>query len=74
MKIILVLLITISLYGASTKQTMLNFYQNGQYKDACHIGFRNFTKHRKDESYISLYAFSCLEADYIDRLSIQLHC
>lgn len=72
MKIILILLVTISLHASSTKQTMLTFYQNAQYKDACHIGFKNFTKHRKDENYISLYAFSCLESDYIDRLSIPI--
>ena len=71
MKIILILLITIGL-NANTKQKVLKLYQNGDYKTACHIGFKNFKKNRKDEEYISLYAFSCLESDYIDRLSIPI--
>lgn len=72
MKIMLILLITIGLYAADTKQTMLSLYQNSKFTDACHVGFKNFTNHRKDESYISLYAFSCLKSDYIDRLSIPI--
>ncbi len=71
MKIILTLLMVINLY-AGTKETMLSLYQNGKYKDACHVGFKDFTKNRQDESYVSLYAFSCLESDYIDRLSIPI--
>ncbi|QOY52815.1 hypothetical protein [Candidatus Sulfurimonas baltica] len=68
MRILLIVLITISLY-ADTKQDMFNLYQNKKYEDVCNIGFNNFNKYRQDEEYISLYAFSCLNADYIDRLS-----
>ena len=69
MKILLIFLLSISLY-ADTKQTMFNLYQNKKYEDVCNIGFSNFEKLRQDEEYISLYAFACLNADYIDRLSI----
>ncbi len=69
MKLILILLITLSLYG-NTKQKMFDLYQNNKYKDVCNIGFDNYRHHIKDEEYISLYAFACLKSDYIDRLSI----
>lgn len=68
MKIILLLLITISLYS-DTKQKMFDLYQNNKYEDVCQIGFDNFRYNKKDEEYISLYAFACLKSDYIDRLS-----
>ena len=69
MKIILILILFISLY-AGTKQKMYDLYQNQNYEEACNIGFDNFKENKKDEKYISLYAFSCLKSDYIDRLSI----
>jgi len=69
MKIFLIILVSISLY-ANVKQKMFNLYQNNKYKDVCNIGFSNFKDYRDDEEYISLYAFACLNADFIDRLSI----
>lgn len=68
MKVILILLISISLY-ADKKQDMLHYYKNKEYKKACQIGFDNYLQNKKDEDYLSLYAFSCLNADYIDRLA-----
>jgi len=68
MKIILILLFTLSLY-ADTKQTMFDLYQNEKYEKVCNIGFDKFRFNNKDEEYISLYAFACLKSDYLDRLS-----
>lgn len=68
MRIILIILLSMSLYG-NVKQKMYSFYQNTQYEEACNLGHNSFFKHTKDEEYISLYAFSCLKSDYIDRLS-----
>ena len=68
MKIILILLLSITLY-ADSKQRMFDLYQNKKYEDVCRIGFDNFRNNNKDEEYISLYAFGCLNSDYIDRLS-----
>ena len=68
MRLLLIFFLTISLYGDIKKQ-MFNLYQNKKYEDVCNIGFNNFYNIKQDESYISLYAFSCLKADYIDRLS-----
>ncbi|MDQ7045347.1 MAG: hypothetical protein Q9M32_05475 [Sulfurimonas sp.] len=68
MKLLLVLLMSVSLY-ANTKQKMFTLYQNNKYEDVCNIGYNNFSSNNKDEEYISLYAFACLKSDYIDRLS-----
>lgn len=71
MKTILIFFIVINLH-ADTKQRMLNLYQNKKYKEACNIGFNNFSQYRQDEEFISLYAFACLNSDHIDRLSIPI--
>ncbi|MBU0721245.1 hypothetical protein KJ877_07880 [bacterium] len=71
MKIIIALFLTISLY-AEIKQDMFNLYQNKKYEEVCSIGFDNFKRFKKDEEYVSLYAFACLNSDYIDRLSIPI--
>ena len=69
MRLVLLLFLTINLY-ADIKQNMFNLYQNSKYEDVCTIGFDNFNRYKKDEEFISLYAFSCLNSDYIDRLAI----
>lgn len=69
MKIILILFLSLSLY-ADIKRNMFNLYQNNKFEDVCQIGFDNFKKNKKDEEFVSLYAFSCLNSDYIDRLAV----
>ena len=69
MKLLLIALMAISL-NADIKQNMFNLYQNSKYEEVCKIGFNNFKKNKKDEEFISLYAFACLNSDYIDRLAI----
>ena len=69
MKIVLALLLSLSLY-ADIKRDMFDLYQNKKYADVCKIGFDNFTRNKKDEEFVSLYAFSCLNSDYIDRLAV----
>lgn len=71
MKIFLAIMMAMSLYG-DIKQNMLALYQNKKYEEVCNIGFDNFETYRQDEGYVSLYAFSCLNADYIDRLSVPI--
>lgn len=63
------LLLTLNLY-ANIKQNMFNLYQNNKYEKVCQIGFDNFKKNKHDEEFVSLYAFSCLNSDYIDRLAV----
>ena len=71
MKPLLILFLTLNLY-ADIKEDMFTLYQNEKYEEVCNIGFSNFRTYRQSEEYISLYAFSCLKADYIDRLSIPI--
>lgn len=70
-KIILLFSLSINLYG-DVKKEILSLYQNEKYEKACRLGFKNFEKYRKNEDFVSLYAFSCLRSDYIDRLSIPI--
>ena len=71
MKIIILLFLALQL-SADIKQEMFNLYQNEQYKNVCSMGFKYFSKNKKDEEFISLYAFACLKADHIDRLTIPI--
>lgn len=70
-QIVVVFLITLNL-SADVKQEMLDLYKSKQYEKVCSKGFKTFKDYRKDESFVSLYAFSCLYSDYIDRLSIPI--
>ena len=54
---------------ATIKDKMYKLYQNEEYAKACFMGYQNFHKYKKDEVYVSLYAFSCVKSDYIDRLA-----
>ena len=71
MRLILILLISLNL-SADIKDKMLGLYQNAKYEEVCNIGFNNFNRLKRDENYISLYAFSCLKSDFIDRLSVPI--
>ena len=71
MKIILIFLISINLF-ADIKYDMLNLYKNKEYSKACAVGFKNLYHHTKDEVFLSLYSFSCLQSDYINRLAVPI--
>ncbi len=71
MKIILALFFTLTLY-AGAKEDVFALYQDENYEKACKLGFKYFSINRKDEEYISLYAFACMYADYIDRLAVPI--
>ena len=71
MKLIFILFITTYL-SANVKQQIFNLYQNQQYKKACIYGAKKFNSFRHNEKLISLYAFSCLKSDSIDKLSIPI--
>lgn len=66
--LLFIILITVPSF-ADSKQRLYNLYQQGNYLAACNLGFQGFPYHKEDEAYISLYAFSCLKADLIDRLA-----
>ena len=71
MRILLLLLLSSVLF-ASQKGELLRLYKAKRYKEACNLGMLAYPKYTRDEAFISLYAFSCLEADYIDRLAVPI--
>jgi hypothetical protein len=71
MKLLLLFFLVISAH-ASLKQKMYKLYQDEQYDRVCTMGFDYFKKHKQDEQFVSLYAFSCLKSDYIDRLALPI--
>ncbi|MDD2828910.1 MAG: hypothetical protein PHW18_04990 [Sulfuricurvum sp.] len=54
---------------ADTSSQMFQLYQKGDYAASCNIGFQHLKQLEFNEAYTSLYAFSCLKADQIDRLN-----
>lgn len=56
------------IYAGITLQ-IYNLFNNHRYSKACNLGLSKLYNHRNDENYISIYAFSCLKAGYLDRLS-----
>lgn len=69
--IIAIMIIGATLYG-SVKEELFNLYQSQEYGKACRIGVKYIHLYNKDEQYVSLYAFSCLKSDYIDRLAVPI--
>jgi len=71
MKFLIILSLSLSLY-AGVKQEMFHLYQNKQFSKACSKGLISFSAHKNDEEFLSMYAFSCLYADYVDRLAVPI--
>lgn len=69
--ILFIALMTLPL-AADNKQRLFDLYQKGEYLNACDLGLKGLGYFQKDEAYVSLYAFSCLKADQIDRLSVPI--
>jgi hypothetical protein len=68
MKIVLILLLGLSLH-ANIKEQILRLYKQNDFKKACDTGYVHFDTNKHDEEFISLYSFSCLNADMVDRLA-----
>ncbi len=69
--ILTAMIFIVSLY-ADTKTDLFQLFNNKEYKSACKLGMDNYGSYTRDEAFISLYAFSCLNADYIDRLAVPI--
>jgi len=57
---------------ASETAALFELYQKGRYLEACDKGVKMLGKHTTDEKFVSVYAFSCLNADKIDRLALPI--
>jgi hypothetical protein len=60
---------TISAYATSI-DTLIKYYKEKNYYDVCKEGSKIFKKLQKDENLLTMYAFSCLYVDKIDRLYV----
>lgn len=72
MRFISLFIILLSTSYADIKVSLYHLYQDKQYEEACQEGLKVFNQYRKDEEFVSLYAFSCLKADRIDRLAVPI--
>lgn len=70
MRSLLLLLLTLISLHADVKEQMLYLYKQGSFEQSCELGYSQFEANKRDEEFISLYSFACLEADFIDRLSV----
>ena len=68
-KLLLTLFLLVQIGFADDKARLFKLYNKGEYEKVCHQGFKLFQKNRRDEAFISLYAYSCLNSDYLDRLA-----
>ncbi len=72
MRHLFLFLFCLSLTQADVKTSLYHLYQDKEYERACQEGLKVFRKNRRDEEFVSLYAFSCLKADHLDRLAIPI--
>jgi hypothetical protein len=71
-KILSFLLFFSTILLASDSSRLYNLYQDGNYQRACDEGIAKLSRNKNNEKFISLYAFSCLQADQIDRLALPI--
>jgi hypothetical protein len=71
MKILNILFLSLTL-NADIKQEMFHLYQNKKFSAVCVKGLNAFSANKNDEEFLSMYSFSCLYSDYVDRLAVPI--
>ncbi len=67
----LILICLLGTFGMSYSLTQFyEDYKEENYLRSCKDGLRIFSKHKNDEKFLTVYAFSCLKSDMIDRLAV----
>lgn len=66
---LLLLALSITAYAASIN-TLIQYYKEKNYYDVCTEGSKIFKKLQRNENLLTMYAFSCLYVDKIDRLYV----
>ncbi len=69
MRITLIIVLFIFTLNAGNKGEVYRLYENSEFRNACEIAKNIFPSYKKDEKFLSLYAFSCLYSDNIDNLA-----
>lgn len=72
MKLSLLFFILFSSLNAGMTEKLFELYQQGMYTAGCSTGLKYFSANQENETFVSLYAFSCLKADKIDSLALPL--
>lgn len=71
-KSLFLLFTTALVLNADAKMETYKLYQSAKYEEACQSGEKILDQYKKDEEFVSLYAFACLNADYLDKLTIPI--
>lgn len=71
-KIILFFLLSPLILLADAKVDTYKLFQDAKYEEACQSGDALLQQYKDDEEFISLYAFACLNADQLDKLSMPI--
>lgn len=71
-KLILFLFLSPLFLHADAKLETYKLYQDAKYEEACQAGDPLLEQYKNDEEFISLYAFSCLNSDQLDKLSVAI--
>ncbi|WP_457597203.1 hypothetical protein [Hydrogenimonas sp.] len=72
-KLLILSFLSITLFGAEGDlKRLYSMYSQKEYAKACQLGLRLFNRHKKNSKFLMLYALSCLNADYIDRLAVPM--
>ena len=72
MKLTILLFVSFLLLQADDKLDTYKLYQDAKYEEACQMGEKFLEQYKDDEEFISLYAFACLNADHLDKLSVPI--
>ncbi len=72
MRIVTLIALVLLTAQALDISSLIKAYKNKNYAFVCKKGYKLFDKLRKDENLITMYAFSCLRIDYIDRLAVPI--
>ena len=71
-KLILFFFLSSLVLHADAKLDTYKLYQNAKYEEACQKANSILSQYKDDEEFISLYAFSCLNADKLDKLAVAI--
>ena len=71
-KLLFLLIFSSLLVHADSKMETYKLYQNAKYEEACLSGEKALDLYKNDEEFISLYAFACLNADQLNKLSVPI--
>ena len=57
---------------SSSLSTLYKMYEKQSYNKACDYGYKYFTKHKKDEKFLTLYGLSCVETNHLSRVAVPM--